>query len=74
MEKGIDAQLEDSFRQDKPFSDRLKLINKIKFCQEYKQKIVKSVEEREFDLKDGDFKVIQELGCNYYFKYMDCYL
>lgn len=74
IEKGIDAELEESFRQDKPFSDRLRLIKKVEFCKEYKEKIVKSVEEREFCLQDGDVEVIEKLGYNYYFKYMDCHL
>lgn len=74
MEKGVDVELEESFRQDKPFTDRLRLINKIKYCKEAKEKIVKSVNEREFYLQDGDVEVIEKLGYTYYFKYMDCYL
>lgn len=74
VEKGIDTQLEQSFRMNKPFSDRQRLLNKIKFCSEYKQKIIDSVANREFELQDGDVEIIESKGYTYYFKYLDCRL
>lgn len=74
MERGAEREMEESFRRDKPYSDRQRLLKKVKWCEEYKKKVVESVNNRQFCLKDGDVEVIESKGYDYYFSYMDCSL
>lgn len=71
MEKSAEIEIETSFKTNKPFSDRQRLINKLKFCEEYKAKVIYSVSHKEFNLGDGDEEIILNLGATYYFKFRE---
>lgn len=72
MERKSEIELEESFRLDKPYADRKRILFKIRMCDDYKQKIIESVKEREFVIKDGDVEIIEKFGYRYYFRYVEC--
>ena len=74
MEADTQLKISQSRNNGSVFSERRKLLDKIKWCEKSKIEIMDSIKNKEFIFKDGDMEYIQSKGYEAYFRCRDCIL